>query len=85
MDKPGKEFVKVGALTRREATELIVGYSFDLQTNELLPRKVPNPGAGREHVFHAWRLRGAPTPPVTMRAPQPPIADVDTIEETPDS
>ncbi len=83
--KAGREFVKVGALTRRETTELIVGYSFDLQTNELLPRKVANPGAGREHLFHAWRLRGASTPPVTMRASQPPIADVDTTEETSDS
>ncbi len=82
--KAGKELVKVGDLARREAAELIIGYSFDLQTNELLPKKVPNPGAGREHPFHAWRLRGAATPPVSMRAPQPTITDVDTVEDTPD-
>ena len=35
----------------RKADELIIGYSFDLQTNEITPKKVPNPGAGREHVF----------------------------------
>jgi hypothetical protein len=83
--KSGKDFVKVGALARREAAELIVGYSFDLQTNELVPKKVPNPGAGREHLFHAWRLRGAATPPVSMRIPQPAVADRDAVEEDPDS
>jgi hypothetical protein len=65
--KVGNEFIKVGVLSRREALELIVGYSFNLQTNELIPQKVPNPGAGREHVFHAWRLKGAVSNPVSMR------------------
>ena len=53
------DLVDVGELRRREAAELIVGYSFDLETNELIPKKVPNPGAGREHVFRAWRLKGS--------------------------
>ena len=52
----------MGELRRREAAELIVGYSFDLQTNELIPKKMPNPGAGREHVFRAWRLKGSGEP-----------------------
>jgi len=63
----GHDFVQVGELLRREAEELVVGYSFDLRTNELLPEKVPNPGAGREHRFRAWRVRGSPMDPVTMR------------------
>lgn len=67
---PGPRFVRVGDLCRREAAELIVGYSFDLQTNELLPKKVPNPGAGTEHRFIAWRLQGSPTDPVSIRPPQ---------------
>jgi hypothetical protein len=63
----GKGFVQVGEMRRREAAELIIGYSFDLQTNEIQPKKVPNPGAGREHVFRAWRLLGSPDSPVSLR------------------
>lgn len=59
--------VAAGQLRRREASDLIVGYSFDLQTNEILPTKIPNPGAGREHVFRAWRWKGSPTDAVVMR------------------
>ncbi len=66
---PGQEFVSVGDLCRREAPELIVGYTFDLQSNELRPAKVPNPGAGREHHFRAWRTRRSPASPVSLRCP----------------
>jgi hypothetical protein len=80
----GDDFVEVGELRRREAAELIVGYSFDLQTNEILPKRVPNPGAGREHVFRAWRLKGAVTDQVSMRNPHAdteiPDADDGTAE-----
>jgi hypothetical protein len=65
------ECVEVGELRRREADELIVGYSFDLKTSELLPQKVPNPDAGREHAFRAWRLKGSDTEPVAMRSIRP--------------
>lgn len=64
---PGPAFVQVGSLRRREAGELVVGYAFDLRTNAIAPEKVPNPGAGREHVFRAWRLKGSPETPVAMR------------------
>jgi hypothetical protein len=57
--EPGDHFTEVGKLSRREADQLIVGYSFDLRTNELLTKSVPNPGAGREHLFRAWRLNGS--------------------------
>lgn len=60
------EFVSVGELHRREAAELVVGYSFDLQTNDLVPKTIANPRAGREHAFTAWRLNGSPLDPVTM-------------------
>ena len=63
----GPGCVEVGGLRRREADSLIVGYAFDLLTNELIPKSVPNPGAGREHVFRAWRLKGADPEPVAMR------------------
>jgi hypothetical protein len=65
--KPGRGFVRVGELERMEAAELIVGYSFNLETNEIVPDKRPNPGAGTVHRFRAWRLTGSPTDPVSMR------------------
>ncbi len=58
-EEPGGHFTEVGGLSRREADQLIVGYSFDLRTNELLTKSVPNPGAGTEHLFRAWRLNGS--------------------------
>lgn len=60
-------FKRVGTLTRRETERLIVGYSFDLQQNILRPKTIPNPSAGREHVFGAWRLENGPDEPVLMR------------------
>jgi len=64
---PGNDFFQVGVLRRTEANEMIVGYSFNLQTNELIPQKAPNPGGGSEHTFRAWRFKGANTDPVSMR------------------
>jgi hypothetical protein len=69
--KTDPAFVQVGELRRTEAAELVVGYSFDLQTNAIVPKKVPNPGAGKVHVFIAWRLKGSPADPVAMRALDP--------------
>jgi hypothetical protein len=63
----GSDFINVGELRRIEAEELIVGYSFDLQTNDLSVTKIPNPYAGREHAFRAWRLKGDHETPVVMR------------------
>jgi len=63
---PGPGFVLVGELERKEADELVVGYSFNLRSNELRPDRVPNPGAGRIHGFKAWRLHGDPHDPVAM-------------------
>jgi hypothetical protein len=55
-----EDVVEVGVFTRTEAAELIVGYAFDLQTNEMLPRTVSNPGAGTTHLFRAWRVISNP-------------------------
>lgn len=63
----GKGFISVGELKRKEAEELIIGYSFDLKASEIIPEKAPNPGAGREHAFRAWRIKGAPSVPVSLR------------------
>lgn len=75
----GENLVEVGALTRVEAPEIVVGYSFDLRKNELVPTKVKNPGAGREHKFRAWRLKGDPTDRVSLRK-----VDADNLEVEPD-
>jgi hypothetical protein len=58
---------QVGALTRQEANANIVGYAFDLRTNLLSAQTEPNPSAGREHRFHAWRFPGGVQQPVAMR------------------
>ena len=50
-------FVKVGDLVRKEAKEFVIGYSFDLRTNDLTTKKMPNPGVGKEHYFSAYRLK----------------------------
>jgi len=78
-----EDFVEIGGLSRREAAELIVGYDFDLKHNELIPRKRPNPGAGREHLFRAWRLKGSAAEPVSMRAVQPDALDSEVDEDPP--
>ncbi len=62
-----EDFKQVGTLARREAANLIISYNFDLRRNILSPKTVPNPFAGREHIFRAWRLRGWPDDEVAMR------------------
>jgi hypothetical protein len=51
-------FEVVGDLCRRENGTLVVGYNFDLTTNELKASIVPNPNRGVEHKFKAYRLKG---------------------------
>lgn len=67
--RPPRGFREVGRLARREAERLIVGYTFDLRSNTIAPETVPNPGAGREHEFVAWRLTGGSREPVALRSP----------------
>jgi hypothetical protein len=63
----GHDFVEVGELCRREADQLIIGYSFDLKANEIVLKTMPNPGAGQEHLFRVWRLAGSAAGTVSMR------------------
>jgi len=60
-------FEQVGELIRTEADTMVVGYSFDLRTNELTPRLLPNPSAGLQHRFLACRLQGHGVGTVTMK------------------
>ncbi len=64
-----KGFRNVGRLVRRETERLIVGYTFDLRANTIVPQTVPNPGAGREHEFTAWRVSPGSREPVELREP----------------
>ncbi|MBF0516753.1 MAG: hypothetical protein HQK97_06490 [Nitrospirae bacterium] len=59
-------FREVGRLCRIEAEELIVGYTFDLRTNEIRAEQVINPHAGTEHRFVAYRLSNQSMKPVSM-------------------
>ena len=61
-----ERFQEVGRLTRTESASLVVGYSFDLRTNELQAERAPNPQSGNEHRFVAYRLKGQTGKPVSM-------------------
>lgn len=58
----------VGELTRIEDHQLVVGYSFDFRDNSLTAKHAPNPSAGKEHRFFAYRTSdSAATGGVTMK------------------
>ncbi|MEB3830164.1 hypothetical protein [Phormidium sp. CCY1219] len=57
----------VGQLTRVEADRLVIGYSFDLTTNQLTPRYQSNPSAGQIHSFIAYRAKGIGGPTVALK------------------
>jgi hypothetical protein len=63
---PSSRFQEVGHLTRFESTILIVGYNFNIRTNELKSNRIANPLAGTEHKFVAYRLVSQASKPVTM-------------------
>ncbi|WP_348621538.1 hypothetical protein [Paenibacillus polymyxa] len=58
---------KVGTLVRKEAENIVVKYSFDLQDNTIVAETIPNPNVGKEHRFSAYRLKTALNQPVFMR------------------
>jgi len=61
------DLAEVGTLARREVDEIVAAYSFDLRTNEIAASRAPNPNAGREHIFKAYRVAGDLSDPVTLR------------------
>lgn len=71
--------IEVGMLTRREVSQVVVAYSFDLRSNELETTLVANPNAGREHVFKAYRVEGEPLNPVFLRHQEKVIARLEDI------
>ena len=74
--------VKVGELRRRECERLVVGYTYDRPTDDLSPKLVANPDSGKEHCFTAWRVKGAPTDAVSMKAVQ--AGKVEVADDEPD-
>jgi len=64
--EPSPRFKEVGRLSRVETDTLVVGYTFDLRTNELNSERIPNPSAGSEHRFVAYRLADQASKPVSM-------------------
>ncbi|WP_244860112.1 hypothetical protein [Nitrosococcus oceani] len=68
------DLIEVGTLTRREVSQVVVAYSFDLRSNELETTLVANPNAGREHIFKAYRIEGDPLDPVSLREQEKVIA-----------
>ncbi|MEZ4866925.1 MAG: hypothetical protein R3C14_36725 [Caldilineaceae bacterium] len=63
----GADYRQVGELTRVEADRFIVSYHVDLRSNKLTSETVPNPTAGRKHLFFAWRTLAASNVAVEMR------------------
>ena len=61
-----KTLKAVGKIVRVESAELVVGYEFDLKTNEILTKTIPNPSAGKEHAFIAYRTKSDSDKPVSL-------------------
>ena len=59
----------VGNLTRIEADQQVIGYSFNLNTNQIMPEYQKNPSSGKTHSFVAYRPRGINSPAVAMKHP----------------
>lgn len=78
--EPSKGFKRVGEIVRVESTNLVVGYEFDLKTNSLSPKTVPNPAAGKNHGFVAYRIESDSNKAVSLN-PDPKIVDREEDDE----
>jgi hypothetical protein len=67
VDIDSAELEVVGTLVRTEAADIVIGYEFDLTSNELTPKLAPNPSAGKQHTFKAYRMVGTGSGTVSMR------------------
>ncbi|MBI3248233.1 MAG: hypothetical protein HYZ50_17135 [Deltaproteobacteria bacterium] len=72
---PDARLRNVGRLVRVEADTLVMGYTFDLRTNELNAERIRNPRAGTEHRFFAYRLANDAAKPVSL------VSDTALLEE----
>ena len=76
-----KPFVCVGDLIRTECDRLLTSYHFNLVNNELSVTTDPNPNAGRQHWFRAWRLSHQGGDTVKMRTLKEIIADLENVSD----
>ena len=79
--EPDSRFQEVGRLARVEAETLLVGYNFDLRSNELTAERIPNPNAGTEHRFVAYRIGNGTSKAVRMVDSIPNPDDQDRNDE----
>ena len=63
---------------------MVVAYKFDLRSNDLTTTRVPNPSAGTEHAFRAYRLEGDPVGPIELRERSRKIAEEQFQDQLPD-
>jgi hypothetical protein len=61
-----KSLKQVGKFTRIESAKLIRGYNFDMISHEIKPSHIPNPDAGKKHLFKVFRSVIANGPEVTL-------------------
>jgi hypothetical protein len=59
---------EVGRFERKETTNRVNKYTFDLGTNDMTTSTEPNPTAGNVHKFVAYRMSDAPVTQVKMKA-----------------
>jgi len=76
----GKNMECVGSFVRVEASDVIVGYSFDLRANTIIPQMIPNPSMGCTHGFRAWRVAGSPGESVDL-LPNTPVRQAEEAED----
>lgn len=62
--KAPKTLKVVEEIVRVESSQLVVGYEFDLKTNEIMTKTIPNLSAGKEHTFVAYRTKTDSDKPV---------------------
>ncbi|GHH04689.1 hypothetical protein [Comamonas sp. JC664] len=72
---PDRRFQQVGRFTRVEVDQLVVGYEFDLKTNQIQAKYAPNPSAGKAHEFIAYRPTGDSRKQVKLMSPVLPLAE----------
>ncbi|WP_295404240.1 hypothetical protein [uncultured Thiocystis sp.] len=75
-----RRYRKVGRLSRVEADTLVVGYTFDLRTNELTAERIANPSGGTEHRFVAYRLKDQTARLVAMVERSPVLGETNTTD-----
>lgn len=79
------DLLPVGKLMRAEVEQIVGAYSFDLQTRELQTQMIKNPGAGKVHMFTAYRVAGDPTDAVVLRDKKVVLAELQAAEANDDA